>query len=340
MSTWLVCSRSVRAHSFAVISAAVSMLVIGGMNVMPAVAQNYPAKPVRMVVPWPPGGANDIIGRELAEHMTRLLGQQVIVDNRGGANGVIGAEAVARAAPDGYTIMVHSLTSHATNPAIYKKLNYDTINDFAPVTQVASVPLMIVVHPSFPAKTVRDLVQIAKSQPGKISYASFGTGSMSHLAGELLNVMAKIDMTHVPYKGGGPALIDTLAGQVPVYFAGVNTALSNVLAGRLRVLAVTGNTRSKPLPNVPTVAETPELKGYEASVTYAVWVPARTPQDIIGKLNGIIIKAMQVPEFRARLEREGCSDPIGNSPEAMAATIRSEIEKLAKIVKAAGIEPQ
>ncbi len=303
-------------------------------------AQTWPAKPVRMVVPWPPGGANDILGRELAEHMTRLLGQQVIVDNRGGANGVIGAEAVARAVPDGYTFMMHSLTSHATNPAIYKKLNYDTINDFAPVTQVAWLPLMIVVHPSFPAKTVRDLVQLAKAHPGAISYASFGTGSMSHLAGELLKVMAKIDITHVPYKGGGPALIDTVAGQVPVYFAGVTTGLSNVQAGRLRALAVTGSTRSKPLPDVPMVGETPGLKGYEASVTYAAWTPAKTSPEIINRLNATIIKAMQAPEFRARLDREGCSDPIGGTPEMLAAAQRSEIEKLAKIVKAAGIEPQ
>ena len=302
--------------------------------------QNYPVKPLRMVVPWPPGGANDILGRELAEHMSRLIGQQVIVDNRGDANGVIGAEAVARAAPDGYTFMMHSLTSHATNPSIYKKLNYDTLNDYAPITQVAWLPLMIVVHPSFPAKTVRELVQLAKAKPGTISYASFGTGSMSHLAGELLNVMAKIDMTHVPYKGGGPALIDTVAGQVPVYFAGVTTGLSNVQAGRLRALAVTGSVRSKPLPNVPTVAETLELKGYEATVTYAAWAPARTSPDIIARLNAVIIKAMQAPEFRARLDREGCSDPIGGSPETLATVLRSEIDKLAKIVKAAGIEPQ
>jgi tripartite-type tricarboxylate transporter receptor subunit TctC len=330
-------TRCARAKS---VAAAASILVFGGAAASTAWAQAYPAKPVRMVVPWPPGGANDILGRELAEHMARLLGQQVIVDNRGGANGVIGAEAVARAAPDGYTVMMHSLTSHATNPAIYKKLNYDTFSDFAPVTQVASLPLMIVVHPSLPAKTVRELVQIAKAQPGKLSYASFGTGSMSHLAGELFKITAKIDMVHVPYKGGGPALIDTVAGQVPVYFAGVTTALSNVQAGRLRALAITGNARSKPLPNVPAVAETPELKGYEASVTYAVWVPARTPQDIVNRLNGTVIKAMQTPEFRARLDREGCSDPIGGTPEQMTAVLKSELDKLAKIVKAAGIEPQ
>ena len=322
-------------------SVAPTILTLAAFGVaLSAWGQNYPVKPLRMVVPWPPGGANDILGRELAEHMSRLIGQQVIVDNRGGANGVIGAEAVARAAPDGYTFMMHSLTSHATNPSIYKKLNYDTLNDYAPITQVAWLPLMIVVHPSFPAKTVRELVQLAKAKPGSISYASFGTGSMSHLAGELLNVMAKIDMTHVPYKGGGPALIDTVAGQVPVYFAGVTTGLSNVQAGRLRALAVTGSVRSKPLPNVPTVAETLELKGYEATVTYAAWAPARTSPDIIARLNAVIIKAMQAPEFRARLDREGCSDPIGGSPETLATVLRSEIDKLAKIVKAASIEPQ
>ena len=322
-------------------SVARTILTLAAFGVaLSAWGQNYPVKPLRMVVPWPPGGANDILGRELAEHMSRLIGQQVIVDNRGGANGVIGAEAVARAAPDGYTFMMHSLTSHATNPSIFKKLSYDTLNDYAPITQVASVPLMIVVHPSFPAKTVRELVQLAKAKPGSISYASFGTGSMSHLAGELLNVMAKIDMTHVPYKGGGPALIDTVAGQVPVYFAGVTTGLSNVQAGRLRALAVTGSTRSKPLPDVPMVGETPGLKGYEAIVTYAAWTPAKTSPEIINRLNATIIKAMQAPEFRARLDREGCSDPIGGSPETLATVLRSEIDKLAKIVKAAGIEPQ
>ncbi len=305
-----------------------------------AQAQAWPAKALRMVVPWPPGGANDILGRELAEHMARLLGQQVIVDNRGGANGVIGAEAVARAAADGYTFMMHSLTSHATNPSIYRKLNYDTFGDFAAVTQVASLPLMIVVHPSLPAKTVRDLVRIARAQPGTLSYASFGTGSMSHLAGELFQLTAKVDMIHVPYKGGGPALIDTVAGQVPVYFAGVTTALSNVQAGRLRALAITGSTRSKPLPEVPAVAETPELKGYDASVTYAVWLPAKTSPDIVARLNATVIKAMQAPEFRARLDREGCSDPIGGTPEQMTAVIRSEMEKLARLVRAAGLEPQ
>lgn len=303
-------------------------------------AQSYPTKPVRMVVPWPPGGTNDILGRALAEPLGRTLGQQVLVDNRGGSNGVIGAEAVARATPDGYTFMFHSITSHVTNPAVYKKLGYDTIGDFAPVTQIAWVPLLIVVHPSFPPRNVRDLTALARARPGDINYASFGTGSMSHLAGELLKTMAKIDITHIPYKGGGPALVDALAGHVPVYFSSIAPSLPHVQTGRLRALAVTGSARSKQLPDVPTVAETPGLKDYDATIMYAVWVPAKTPQDVITRLHGAIVKVIQTPEFRQRLDREGASDPIGNSPQQMAATLSADMQKLARLVKAAGVQPQ
>lgn len=303
-------------------------------------AQAYPTKPVRMVVPWPPGGTNDILGRALAEPLGRALGQQVLVDNRGGSNGVIGAEAVARATPDGYTFMFHSITSHVTNPAVYKKLGYDTIGDFAPVTQIAWVPLLIVVHPSFPPRNVRDLTALAKARPGDINYASFGTGSMSHLAGELLKTMAKIDITHIPYKGGGPALVDALAGHVPVYFSSIAPSLPHVQTGRLRALAVTGSARSKQLPDVPTVAETPGLKDYDATIMYAVWVPAKTPQDVITRLHGAIVKVIQTPEFRQRLDREGASDPIGNSPQQMAATLNADMQKLARLVKASGVQPQ
>ena len=303
-------------------------------------AQAYPAKPVRMVIPWPPGGTNDILGRLLADRMSGALKQQVIVDNRGGSNGLIGAEVVAKSAPDGYTIMFHSITSHVTNPTVYKKLGYDTISDFAPITQIAWVPLVIVVHPSFPAKTVRDLINLAKARPGEINYASFGTGSMSHLAGELLKAMAKIDMVHVPYKGGGPALINTLGGQVVVYFSSITPSLPHIQAGKLRALGVTGPRRSKQLPQVPTVAETPGLKEYDATIMYAMWAPAKTPPEIIARLNSEIVKILQIPDFRSRLEQEGASDPIGNSPEEMAKFIRADMEKLAKLVKAAGIEPQ
>jgi tripartite-type tricarboxylate transporter receptor subunit TctC len=305
-----------------------------------AMAQSYPAKPIRMVVPWPPGGTNDILGRALAEPLGRTLNQTVIVDNRGGSNGVIGAEAVARAPGDGYTIMFHSITSHVTNPAVYKKLGYDTINDFTPVTQIAWVPLVIVAHPSFPAKNVRDLISIAKSQPGQVNYASFGQGSMSHLAGELLKMMAKIDIVHIPYKGGGPALIDALAGHVPVYFSSIAPSLPNIKAGRLRALGLTGTDRSRQLPDVPTVAETPGLKGYDATIMYAIWAPAKTPREIVNQLQGAIVKVINTPQFKERLDFEGASQPIGNTPEQMAATLQSDMKKLSRLVQVSGLQPQ
>jgi tripartite-type tricarboxylate transporter receptor subunit TctC len=303
-------------------------------------AQTYPAKPIRMVVPWPPGGTNDILGRALAEPLGRTLNQTVIVDNRGGSNGVIGAEAVARAPGDGYTIMFHSITSHVTNPAVYKKLGYDTINDFTPVTQIAWVPLVIVVHPSFPAKNVRDLIAIAKSQPGQVNYASFGQGSMSHLAGELLKTMAKIDIVHIPYKGGGPALIDALAGHVPVYFSSIAPSLPSIKAGRLRAIGMTGSERAKQLPEVATVAETAGLRGYDATIMYAIWAPAKTPREIVNQLNTAIVKVIHTPQFKERLDFEGASQPIGGSPEQMAATLQSDMKKLSKLVQVSGLQPQ
>ena len=303
-------------------------------------AQAFPSKAVRMVVAWPPGGGADIMARILSEPLSRTLGQQVIVDNRGGSNGIIGAEAVARAAPDGYTILFHSITSHVINPAIVKKLPYDTITDFAPITQVASVPLVIVVHPSFPVKTIRDLIVLAKARPGEINFASFGAASMSHLAGEQLNLMAGIRMVHIPYKGGGPALIDTLAGHVPVYFSGIQTSYPHIQSGRLRALAVTSPSRMKQFSELPTVAETTGLKDYDAAVMFATWAPAKTPRDILNRLHGDTVKALQAPEFRSRLEREGASEPIGNTPEQMTATIRSDMERLGKLVKAANIQLQ
>jgi tripartite-type tricarboxylate transporter receptor subunit TctC len=305
-----------------------------------AAAQTYPTKPVRMVVPWPPGGTNDIIGRSLADPLTRFLGQQVVVDNRGGSNGIIGAEIVARSAPDGYTIMFHSITSHATNPHVYKKLGYDTINDFAPITQIAWVQLVIVAHPSFPARSIQDLIRMAKEKPGAINYASFGTGSMSHLAGELLKVMAKIDMTHVPYKGGGPALIDALAGHVPLYFSSISPSLPHIQAGKLRAIAMTGTSRAKQLPDVATVSEAPGLRDYDATIMYAIWTTAKTPRPVVDKLHGALVKSVNTPEFRQRLDQVGASDPIGNSPQETLATIKADMKKLAELVKAAGVKPQ
>lgn len=317
--------------------AAASAAIFGTVFAASAAAQSYPNKPIRMVVPWPAGGATDIAGRRLAEGLTRVLGQPIIVDNRGGANQIVGTEIVAKAPPDGYTIMVAELISHTANPSMYKKLPYDTVKDFAPVTQLNAIPMVIVAYPLFPAKNIGDLLQMAKAKPGAISHASFGMGSLSHLAAEIFKMMGNIDMVHVPYKGGGPALIGTMAGEASVYFSAINAALPHIKSGRLRALAVTGSTRSKALPDVPTVAETPEFKGYEASVLFGVLVPARTPQDIIARLHDAIVNIIQTPKFRHSFEAEGASDPIGNTPEQMSATIHVNMEKMAKVIKAAGI---
>lgn len=305
-----------------------------------AMAQTWPAKPIRMVVPWPPGGANDILARALADPLGRTLNQSVIVDNRGGSNGVIGAEAVARAPSDGYTIMFHSINSHVTNPAVYKKLSYDTIRDFLPVIRITSVPLVVVVHPSFPARNVRDLIGIAKSRRGQVDYASFGQGSMSHLAGELLKTMAGIEIVHIPYKGAGPALTDALAGHVPMYFSSIVPALPAIRAGRLRAVAVTGVERARQLPDVATVAETPSLKGYEATIVFAIWTPSKTPRELVNQLNGAIDKVIQAPQFKERLDNEGASGPIGGSPEQMAMALESDMKKLARLVQLSGLQPQ
>ncbi|MCA3149964.1 MAG: tripartite tricarboxylate transporter substrate binding protein, partial [Rhodocyclaceae bacterium] len=240
-------------------------------------AAGWPVKPVRMVIPWPPGGGADIVGRILAEPLGQALGQQLVVENRGGSNGVIGAEAVARAAPDGYTIMFHSVTPHMLNPSFFAKLPYDTFTDFAPVGLVAEVPLAIVVNPVLPVKTLPDLIALARKNPGQLSFASFGAGSISQLAGELFNRQFGLKMTHIPYKGGGPALIDTLGGHVPIYFSGIGTSLPQLRAGKLRALGVTTATRSKLLPDVPTVDEAAGSKGYEASVMFGLFAPAKTP---------------------------------------------------------------
>jgi len=305
-----------------------------------ATAQTYPAKPIRMIIPWPPGGANDILGRALAEPLGRALNQRIVVDNRGGSNGMIGAEMVARSAGDGYTIMFHSINSHLINPAVYKHLNYDTIKDFTPITRIAWIPLVLVVHPSFPAKNVRDLISIAKSRPGVVNYASFGQGSASHLAGELLKMMANIDMVHIPYKGAGPALIDTLAGHVPVYFSSIVPALPHIKAGRLRALGVTGTERAKQLPQVAAVAETPGLKDYDATIVFAVWAPAKTPREVVNVLNTAIVNVIRTPQFKERLEFEGASEPLGGSPEEMAAVLAHEMKKLSQLAQLSGIQQQ
>jgi tripartite-type tricarboxylate transporter receptor subunit TctC len=303
-----------------------------------AQAQGWPSKPIRMVIPYPAGGSIDVSGRRLAEDLGAELGQPIVVENRAGANGIIATDFVAKSAPDGYTMLVSTLAAHAGNPSAVKSLPYDPVKDFVPVTVINTVPLLLVVHPSFPARSIEEIVRMAKEQPGKIHYASFGTGGMAHLAGVQLELRGKVKMVHVPYKGGAPALADVLGGHVQMFFSGINSALPHVRAGRLRPIAVTGTTRSKALPEVPTVAET--FEGYEAGVSPAVWYPARTPQDIVARTHAAVVKVINTPKFRQAAERDGESDPIGNTPAEMAAMVQRDLERYAALFKAAGIKPE
>jgi tripartite-type tricarboxylate transporter receptor subunit TctC len=301
-------------------------------------AQPWPAKPIRMVIPYPAGGSVDVSGRRLAEDLGPELGQAVVVENRAGANGIIATDFVAKAAPDGYTVLVSTLAAHAGNPAAVKSLPYDPVRDFAPVTVINTVPLLLVVHPSFPAHTVEDIVRLARERPGKINYASFGTGGMAHLAGVQLELRGGVKMVHVPYKGGAPALADVLGGHVEMFFSGINSALPHVKAGRLRAVAVSGLARSKALPDIPALAET--FRGYDAGVSPAVWYPARTPQEIVARMHAAVVKVINAAKFRQALERDGESDPIGNSPAEMAVMVQKDIERYAALFKAAGIWPE
>jgi tripartite-type tricarboxylate transporter receptor subunit TctC len=301
-----------------------------------ALAQAWPTQPVRLVIAWPPGGGNDILGRMLAEAISPALGQNIVVDNRGGANGLIGAEHVARSAPDGYTFMFHSVTTHLINPAFYTKVPYDTVNDFSPVAMIGEVPHVLVAHPSLPAKDLKELVALAKKEPGKLSYASFGNGSSSHLSGALFNTMLGVKLTHVAYKGGGPALNDTIGGHIPLYFATVATALPSINAGKLRALAVTTAERSQKLPDVPTVDEAADIKGYETSVMYGVWAPARTPAPIVTRMSAEIVQALKKPEFAANISKQGVEPARPHSPADMAAYIEAQLPKWAAVVKASG----
>jgi len=303
--------------------------------VVPVFAQSWPSSPVKMVIPWPPGGGNDILGRKLGDGLAAALGQPVVVDNRAGANGMIGAEAVARAAPDGYTIMFHSVTTHAINPTFYPNITYDTVRDFAPITLIGEAAHVLVANPAFAAKSLKELIDLAKEKPGTISYASFGSGSSSHLAGELFTNTLGIKLVHVPYKGSGPALTDTIGGHVPLFFSTVAAALPAIKAGRVRALAVTSATRVSMLPDVPTVDEAAGTKGYEMIVMYGVWAPAKTPQDVVDRLNADIVKVVKAPAFTAWLQEQGV-DPRTSSPAEMGAYIQAEMPKLERLVKVSG----
>lgn len=321
---------------FKKILAAVSFSVLATA----ALAQTWPAQPIRMVIPWPPGGGNDILGRMLAEQLGPALGQQVVVDNRGGANGLIGAEAVAKAAPDGYTIMFHSVTTHLINPSYYAKVPYDTIGDFSPVALIGEAAHVLVAHNGFPAKSVAELVAAAKKEPGRISYASFGNGSSSHLSGALFNNLLGVNLSHVAYKGSGPALNDTMGGHVPLFFATVAAALPSIKAGKVRALAVTTSTRSRMLPDVPTVDEAAGSRGYETSVMYGVWAPAKTPEAIVARLNAEITRAASSPTLAGKLAAAGIDAAKPHTPADMAAYLRDQAPKWAKLVKDSGAKAE
>ena len=297
-------------------------------------AQDYPAKPVRWVVPFPAGGPLDIVARVIGVRLSETWGQPVIVDNRPGAGGNIGAEVVAKSAPDGYTIVMGALSTHAVNVSLFRKLPYDPVRDFAPVTLISEVPNVLVVNPAVPAKTVAEFVAYARANPGKLNFASGSTGSAGHLAGELFKTRARVDMTHVPYKGAAPAVTDLLAGQVQLMFDNLASALPNIRAGRLRALAVTTKKRSAFVPELPTIAES-GLPGFDVSTWFGVMAPAATPRPIVNRLHDGIVRALAQPDVKERLAAMG-AEPVGDTPEQFGAFVKSEIAKYAKVVKDSG----
>jgi tripartite-type tricarboxylate transporter receptor subunit TctC len=313
--------------------------LLSGMALMLACgagwAQGYPAKAVRVIVPYPPGGGTDTIARPLAQKLTESFGQQVIIDNRGGAGGNVGMELAARAAPDGYTLVIGLTAQLAVNPALYRKLPYDPVKDYEPITLIGAGAYLLVVHPSLPVKDVKELVALAKARPGQITYASSGNGSGGHLCMELFKTMTGTNFVHVPYKGGGPALVDTLAGQVQVLFTPPVSATQHVQSGRLRALAVSTVRRSSGMPDLPTIAES-GVPGYDSGVWYGVLAPAGTPREIVMRVNGDVVKALQQPDFRTMLVANSI-DPIGSSPEVLAQFIRIEMAKWAKVVREADV---
>ncbi len=310
-----------------------AMLVIGGS----ALAQAFPTKPIRFVAAFPAGGPSDIVARAMAKRMSEVLGQPVIVDNRTGAGGNIGAEAVAKAPPDGYTVLLGG-SYVIIAPALYLKPPFDPIRDFAPIGLIVSNQYVLVTHPSVPARSVRDLIKVAKAQPGKLNYASTGPGSPPRLAGELFKSMAGVDMVNISYKGATPALIDMIGGHIDVYFGGISGTLPPIASNKIRPLAVTSTKRSSQLPEIPTVAEA-ALPGYDITTWFGLLAPAGTPREIVNKLNAVIIGIVNEKEMTNYLIGQGV-DPVTNTPDQFAAYIKNEVPKFAKIVKAAGITPE
>ena len=301
-----------------------------------ACAQSYPSKQLRFVVPFPPGGPADILSRTIGQNLSESWGQQVVIDNRAGAGGNIGAEIVAKAPPDGYTMLMGFVGTHAINSSLYRSMPFDAVKDFEPVALVAMVTIILVVHPSVPVKTVKELIALANAKPGELSFGSPGNGTPQHLAGELFNTMTGVKMVHVPYKGAVPALTDLLGGRLSMIFSSMPPALPHLQSGKLRALGVTSSARSPAAPDVPTIAQS-GLKGYEVINWYGVLVPAKTPKEIVGKLNGEVVGIMNLPAVKERLAAQG-AETYTSTPEKFAEMIKSETEKWAKVVKFSGAQ--
>jgi tripartite-type tricarboxylate transporter receptor subunit TctC len=316
----------------------VGVLAIAAASSAPVHAQSYPSKVVRLIVPFPPGGISDMTGRLLAQKLSDGWKQPVIVDNRTGAGGMIGADYVAKSPADGYTVLVGSTSEVVINQHLYTKMSYHPEKDFAPVTLASITPLILVVHPSLPVRSVRELVALARARPGQLTFASSGTGSALHLAGELLKATEKVEMIHVPYKGAGPAMADLLGGQVLLFFAGMPPAIPQVRAGKLRALAVTTVTRSSAAPDVPTMAEA-GIAGFEISNWIGVFLPAATSKEIVARLHLEAVRVLKQPDVKEKFVGLG-AEAVGSTPEELDKFVKAESSKYLKLVKAAGVRAE
>ncbi len=310
-----------------------ALLFAAAACALPAHAQKYPAKPIRIIVPFAPGGPNDILARLVGQRLAEAWGQQVIVDNRPGGSTMIGSDLAAKAAPDGYTLLMVS-TSTAVNPSLQAKVPYDTLRDFAPVIQLVSSPNVLVTNPSLPVRSVRELVALARARPNEIAYGSGGVGTATHLGGALLCLLAKVSMTHVPYKGDAPASIDLIGGQIAWMFGTILPVMPHIKAGKMRAIAVSSTTRAPSLPDVPAVAET--LPQFEATSWYGIFTQAAVPADIVAQLNGELARIITAPEMRERLARDG-TESVGNTPEQFAAYFKASMAKWARVIREANI---
>ena len=300
-----------------------------------ALAQDYPTKPVRFIVPYPPGGGTDVIARIVQARWAEGLGQPIVIENRGGAGGAVGTEVAAKSAPDGYTFLF-TLSSHTINPLLYK-LHYDVERDFVPVSLLVSVPQLIAANPNAPAATLQELIAAAKKQPGKYAFGSVGNGTPAHMAGELLKLRTGIDIVHVPYKGGGPAVTDAIAGQIPFLIVSTPAALPYVRSGRLRPLAVTTLKRTAAAPEIPTVAEQLEMPDYEVDSWYGVFAPARTPPAIVARMQREAARVVHLPEVKQKLLEQG-ADSVGSTPEELERVVKAELKRWAQVIRDAGIK--